>query len=264
MQVSINTGVNSVNGSGGGSAGGGGSFTPTSLSGCVLWLRADLGVTLNGSTVSAWADQSGNGNNASQGTAASQPTYNATTGPGGTLPGITFDGTSDMLNVNSLAAAFNGADLPFTFIVSAKMPADTVTRSVFSFGSSTVTTRNIRWRVIVSGATKNSILKTDDAVVAVMNNLNSPVTDDNTWRGIQALSSGTQAKLRNNNTMGAFAAFSNGAITLNLAAVGCSTQAAPFQYYAGALWEVIVYNRLLSDAESTQIYNYQLALGAAG
>lgn len=54
-------------------------WTPLQLgSSLALWLRADLGVTLNGATVSAWADQSGNGRHATQGTAARQPTYNAT------------------------------------------------------------------------------------------------------------------------------------------------------------------------------------------
>lgn len=61
--------------------GGAGGFIPTNLSGCVLWLRADLGITLNGSDVSAWADQSGQGRDVSQGTAANQPAYNATGGP---------------------------------------------------------------------------------------------------------------------------------------------------------------------------------------
>lgn len=58
---------------------GGSSFSPLSLS-PVLWLRADLGVTLNGSNVSAWADQSGTGDsnkNATQGTAAKQPLFTA-------------------------------------------------------------------------------------------------------------------------------------------------------------------------------------------
>jgi hypothetical protein len=42
-----------------------------------IWLRADLGITLNGSTVSTWADQSGNGNDGTQGTAANQFGYDA-------------------------------------------------------------------------------------------------------------------------------------------------------------------------------------------
>src|SRR5690606_34717360 len=38
-----------------------------------LWLRADKGLTRSGNQVSAWADQSGSNNNASQGTVGSRP-----------------------------------------------------------------------------------------------------------------------------------------------------------------------------------------------
>ena len=39
---------------------------PIPTTGLQLWLKADAGVTLNGSTVSKWSDQSGNGNDAIQ------------------------------------------------------------------------------------------------------------------------------------------------------------------------------------------------------
>lgn len=48
------------------------------VSGCVLRLRGDLGVTQNGGSVSAWADQSGSNDpnkNLSQASAAQQPTW---------------------------------------------------------------------------------------------------------------------------------------------------------------------------------------------
>ncbi len=51
----------------------------TELPGCVLWLRADIGITLEGANVSAWADQSGVGNDFSQPSPANQPAYQATT-----------------------------------------------------------------------------------------------------------------------------------------------------------------------------------------
>lgn len=41
-----------------------GTSSPIPQSGLSLWLKADAGVTLSGSNVIAWADQSGNGNNA--------------------------------------------------------------------------------------------------------------------------------------------------------------------------------------------------------
>jgi hypothetical protein len=38
-------------------------FSPSDITGLSLWLKADAGVTLSGSNVTAWADQSGNGLN---------------------------------------------------------------------------------------------------------------------------------------------------------------------------------------------------------
>jgi hypothetical protein len=71
---------------------------PTKLDGCVLWLRSDLGITLNGSDVSAWADQSGNGNDATQAVAANQPAYLAAGGVNGT-PGLDFDAVTEYLDL---------------------------------------------------------------------------------------------------------------------------------------------------------------------
>ncbi len=50
------------------------SFNPLSISGCSLWLRADLGVSLTGGVVSSWADQTTNANNYGQSTAGFRPT----------------------------------------------------------------------------------------------------------------------------------------------------------------------------------------------
>jgi hypothetical protein len=68
-----------------------------------LWLKANTGLTLNGSSVSQWADQSGHGNNATQAAASAQPTLasNAING----LPAVNFGGSADMqfnLPVNGL------------------------------------------------------------------------------------------------------------------------------------------------------------------
>lgn len=77
------------------------SWTPASLGGALaLWLDADDAstITLNGATVSQWRDKSGNGRHASQGVAASQPTYTASAFAG--KPALTFDGADDNLAVN--------------------------------------------------------------------------------------------------------------------------------------------------------------------
>lgn len=66
-------------------------FSPSQLTTLFGWYRADLGVTLNGSTVSAWADQSGLGNHLSQTVGAQQPVFNVTDSEFNNLPSITFD-----------------------------------------------------------------------------------------------------------------------------------------------------------------------------
>jgi hypothetical protein len=63
-------------------------WTPLSMSGVVLWLRSDMGITLAGTKVSGWADQSGNGHDVAQATDGNRPEYN-TAGP---IPSLDFVG----------------------------------------------------------------------------------------------------------------------------------------------------------------------------
>ena len=67
---------------------GGGSAIPQS--GLSLWLKADAGVTLSGSNVTAWADQSGNGNNFTPASGTVVKSNNII----GSNPAILFDGGS--------------------------------------------------------------------------------------------------------------------------------------------------------------------------
>jgi hypothetical protein len=79
-------------------------FVPAMLPGLVLWVRADLGVTLNAGNVSIWADQSGLGHNLAQATAANQPLW-VSAGVNG-APTVLFDGVNDLLvGLFTLAAA---------------------------------------------------------------------------------------------------------------------------------------------------------------
>ena len=63
-------------------------WAPTDKSGLLFWFKTDAGVTESGGLVSAWADQSGNGRDASQSSGALQPTYTA--GVLNSKPGISF------------------------------------------------------------------------------------------------------------------------------------------------------------------------------
>lgn len=55
-------------------------WSPLDLSGIEMFLRSDLDITLNGSYVSAWDDQTANGHDATQATEAAQPVYSASGG----------------------------------------------------------------------------------------------------------------------------------------------------------------------------------------
>lgn len=68
-------------------------FTPPSLGNCALWWRADLGITLNSTTVSSWADQI-SGVPMSQATAGLQPVYNAADAAAGGQPTVGVSSTA--------------------------------------------------------------------------------------------------------------------------------------------------------------------------
>lgn len=68
---------------------------PARLPGCMLWLRADQGVAPGvGGVVSAWADLSGNGRDAVQGTVGLQPTYIDASSTFNGLPALHFNGAN--------------------------------------------------------------------------------------------------------------------------------------------------------------------------
>jgi hypothetical protein len=67
---------------------------PIPTTGLGVWFKADAGITLTGSTISQWADQSGNGNNATQPVAGAQPTV--VSGAINGLPAVNFGGSADM------------------------------------------------------------------------------------------------------------------------------------------------------------------------
>lgn len=81
------------------------SILPDAVPGLQLWLRADAGVyqdsagttpaAADGDPVGRWADQSGNGKHATQGTAAKRPTWKTNQLNG--LPSVRGDGVDDHL-----------------------------------------------------------------------------------------------------------------------------------------------------------------------
>ena len=74
-------------------------FRPVDLSGCVIWLRSDLGI-VQSNTVSQWNDLSVSANNASNAAASQQPVYTARDAAFNNLPSLQF--TGDASNPSNL------------------------------------------------------------------------------------------------------------------------------------------------------------------
>lgn len=77
-------------------------WVPTDISGCEFWVRADLGITLNGSAVSSWSDQSGNGRDASNVVGAQQPAWVESVAAMNNRAAVSFDG-GDILTTAAFA-----------------------------------------------------------------------------------------------------------------------------------------------------------------
>ena len=104
-------------------------FVLSDISNLGLDLDSSVGITLNGSDVAQWDDQSGNNNDAAQGTAARQPVYNASGGPN-SLPSIDFTYTERHLLTctTSLLANLSG----YSFFIIVKRPNTALNTIAFS------------------------------------------------------------------------------------------------------------------------------------
>ncbi|GIV32674.1 MAG: hypothetical protein KatS3mg031_0209 [Chitinophagales bacterium] len=82
----------------------------------ILWLRADkiTGVS-NGSEISVWTDQSGNGANAVQNASANRPVYIQSDANFNNMPTVQFDGINDYFDLDALTPQA-AADFSFFFV----------------------------------------------------------------------------------------------------------------------------------------------------
>lgn len=213
-------------------------FYPSDLNGLALWLRADAGVTYDGSNnVSAWADQSGNGKNATA-TGTQRPLYVSSDING--MPVISFDGVDDrLIGPNVISST------PCTIIIVAKFSSseeigvifeqyDTYDNIALYRGFNGGTSRNFR---LYNGADLTS----------------SATTNDNQAYIFEAIVNGSNSYLYLN---GSQTAFGNAG---NLIPEG--------NYYLGywrggnaartmKIAEVIVYNRAITTQERQQVESY--------
>jgi hypothetical protein len=220
-------------------------FAPASLTGLLAWYEVTAAtITLNGSNVSGWADKSGNGVNASQGTGGNQPAYNASS--------ANFNGrgsiacaASKWLTTGSLTMG------PFTVVVV----------GLYSGSAGYMYTFNANNQYLF-GTINNSVNVTRSAVSSGKNLSSNWSTGSATPRTIIQRFNGTHAShgLRINGvnqtlsdgvgTSDPGSSTATGTMFINASASGTSAS-------TGELGEILVYNRSLSDAECLQIETWQ-------
>ena len=224
-----------------------GGFSPANLSGLSLWLKADAGVTLSGSDVTAWADQSGNGNNASS-TPGTRPTLVSNTL--NAKPVLRFDGAGQKM---ALTSSIGGT--AYTILIVCKNN-DNTNGSMFFW-----TTEEIFGRYIASitstsynaSARNKFILSENDAGGGEGDSIiawSSTAVNNNYFIGTAIQNGGGKAYSNGsggNDSLGTFA----GSNTFDL--IG----GYDFGYELdGDVAEIIAYNRAVTTPERQQVEGY--------
>jgi hypothetical protein len=217
-------------------------FLPTSLSGCVQWLRSDAGVTLSGNTVSKWADQSGNANDVSPDVAANGPGY-SWSGGGNNQPYTSWTSLSaQKLNAPSSMVV----NQPMEVIVAARATTDSPHDSSYLFES------GYNNNALAQSPNSNSLgtYETTNGPSAGITP-NADFVADAYYNGANSLLmiNGGPAQTGNPGTGG-----SSGGVT-----IGNYGQGVVGHSWGGLIYEVLVYNRALSSSERSQIVQYMTA-----
>lgn len=211
-----------------------GLFNPLGLSGLQLWLDASAITGLaDADPVGTWADLSGNGNDATQATAAKKPVYKVNILNG--RPVVRFDGTDDELRTGDLALS-----QPNTLVLVGKVSiALTADQGLFD-----------------GQGTSRHLLAADDPSddwrIFAGNLLASANAVDTSFHVFTAIYDGASSLLRKEGTQ--ILSGNAGAQALGVATIGAL--AASVNFLNGDIAEVIVYNRALSTAEQQRVERY--------
>jgi hypothetical protein len=195
----------------------------------VLWLKGDTLGLSDGTSVSTWADSSGNGNDATQATGANQPVFKTAIVNGHDV--VRFDATNDGM-VTPLSVAS-----PFSIFI------------VYDCATNGAARRAIN-------GTNNYLIGPRGSAHQMYNGafITGPAVTTNVFVQANALTDGSGTLFRVN----AVAIGSNGN-TLGPGTLGLATSGANAEVLAGDIAEVIVYNRILTSGERADVETYLAA-----
>jgi hypothetical protein len=218
--------------------------------GLQIWLRADSGVKLNGNGVAVWSDLSAAGNAAAQDKAGSQPSFVANAQAG--RPALRFDGTDDAL---LLPDGFSDFRAGLTaFVVARPTPGRAWARFIdldvgpacdnIVFGQKDAPDKLGFW-VYNNSQTKGKV-EAPGAVTA------------NEVQSFCALlaPSGRVTLYRNGAAVAAGDTSTPKSTTRKPNAIGKSNSGGGDPLFKGDLFEILLYNRALSEVERVYVESY--------
>lgn len=232
-------------------------YLPSQEAGVFLWLRGDLGITLNGSTVSAWANQGTAGGSFIQATAARQPSYNVSGQAG--WPSLTWTPASLTNLLWSSSSTINAAS-NYTFF--------------FACNPTTATSASQLWLMDIAGLPSGSprLIFAQDATVQskhvafyrASSGLYQGTTDNGTTGGqiltfeLDSTTLTSSTIYRNGSSIASSLAYDqiaispgNTTVALTLGAANSGTSS----NFAGDMFEVIGVNNLTSGMRQ-RVENY--------
>lgn len=210
------------------------------------WYRADVGVTVVSGGVSTWADQSGYGNNLTQGTAARRPTSATSVALNGQSV-VRYTGSSGQY----FSSGFSGPGVDnFTLFLVAN---GTSYQSLFRYQNAAGTFVVYPWEF---GGGRTFIVSTDGNTSGINSGLVSSVNN-------------VGAARYKRNAGGGFQTFLNGGVNAQRNSVNVAVPSQPFysgvyapglsEYPTADVGEMIVYYTALNDAQMVIVQNYLAA-----
>ena len=212
-------------------------FSPKQISGCSLWLDgvdpAGTGVIpTNGATVSTWVDKSGKGYNATGGVS---PTYNSSENA------ITFNGSS------WLSTSYSSVPANETAFIVFKTTSTAIQNNCFMIGPSTS-----GGRLILSVNENDGFgLSFKIGAYAIANGSRLAHTQNQKYLGTTTVAS-TTSYVYLNGTQGSSSTLTysgSGTTQIGTAISGSAI-------YIGNIYEIVIYNTSLSDAQRQQVESY--------
>ena len=215
--------------------------SPGGVAGSVLWLRADAGVT-----GSSWNDNSGSGNNFSQGTFANQPTL--ATNVFNFNVALQFDGTSSFME-QAAPTGFPTDNNDRSIIVVAQANTTTGFRWILAYGN--VGTLGATCQMgNFNGQLANSFYGIDEFSA----NYWDAAANANGTLASFTLNAGTGSQYDKGNFLQANPI--SGLIATSANAVIGNLSGSATEWWSGSIAEIIMFNTALSNATRSQVEAY--------